>query len=72
MVTQPVAGTFKAFSAICTHKGCPVGSVSGGAIRCPCHGSEYSIVDGSVKRGPAPGPLDPKTVTVKGTSIVVS
>ena len=27
VVTQPEAGTYKAFSAICTHQGCLVGSV---------------------------------------------
>jgi len=27
-VTQPAAGDFKAFTAICTHMGCPVGGVA--------------------------------------------
>jgi Rieske Fe-S protein len=72
VVTQPAAGQFKAFSAICTHMGCTVGSVSGGLIKCPCHGSQYSIQDGSVKGGPAPQPLPAKQVTVSGDEIVVS
>ncbi len=72
VVTQPAAGQFKAFSAICTHMGCTVGSVSGGLIKCPCHGSEYSIQDGSVKGGPAPKALPAKQVTVSGDEIVVS
>jgi Rieske Fe-S protein len=72
VVTQPAAGQFKAFSAICTHMGCTVGSVSGGLIKCPCHGSEYSIQDGSVKGGPAPKALPAKQVTVTGDEIVVS
>lgn len=72
VVTQPAAGQFKAFSAICTHMGCTVGSVSGGLIKCPCHGSEYSIQDGSVKGGPAPKALPAKQVTVTGNEIIVT
>ncbi|MCA1220744.1 Rieske (2Fe-2S) protein, partial [Streptomyces sp. 8L] len=49
VVTQPKANEFKAFSAVCTHQGCTVASISDGTIKCPCHGSTYSIVDGSVK-----------------------
>ncbi len=70
VITQPAAGSFKAFTAVCTHQGCIVGSVSGGTINCPCHGSKYSIKDGSVVNGPAPSPLAPITIKVEGTSIV--
>jgi Rieske Fe-S protein len=72
VVTQPAAGTFKAFSAICTHMNCTVGSVSGGVITCPCHGSQYSIVDGSVKGGPAPRALAAKTISVANNEILVT
>ncbi|HEV7898324.1 MAG TPA: Rieske (2Fe-2S) protein [Planosporangium sp.] len=72
VVTQPTAGQFKAFTAICTHAGCTVGSVSDGTINCPCHRSKYSISDGSVKGGPAPRPLAAKQVTVKGSDITVT
>jgi Rieske Fe-S protein len=71
VVTQPTAGAFKAFTAICTHMGCTVASVSNGIIQCPCHGSQYSITDGSVKHGPAPLPLAAKTVTVQGSELVL-
>jgi Rieske Fe-S protein len=70
VITQPQAGTFHAFTAICTHQGCIVNTVSGGTINCPCHGSEYSIVNGSVVRGPAPLPLAAVAIKVEGTSIV--
>ena len=70
VITQPASGTFKAFTAVCTHMGCTVGSVSGGTINCPCHGSKYSIKDGSVVNGPAPRPLAPIAIKVDGTSIV--
>ncbi|MDQ1621373.1 MAG: hypothetical protein QOE19_3942 [Actinomycetota bacterium] len=70
VVTQPTAGEFKAFSAVCTHMGCLVGAVKDGTISCPCHGSMYSAADGTVTGGPAPKPLPPVTVKVEGDSIV--
>ena len=72
VVTQPKAGEFKAFSAICTHKGCTVAGVANGAITCPCHGSTYDMATGQVTGGPAPAPLPSKTVTVSGGSITIS
>jgi Rieske Fe-S protein len=70
VITQPQAGAYHAFTAICTHQGCIVNSVSGGTINCPCHGSKYSIVNGSVVNGPAPLPLAAVSIKVEGTSIV--
>jgi Rieske Fe-S protein len=70
VVTQPQAGIFKAFSAVCTHQGCIVSSVSGGTIDCPCHHSKFSIKDGSVVKGPAIQPLPPVAIKVEGTSIL--
>ena len=64
VVTQPSKGEYKAFSKICTHQGCPVASVSSGVIHCDCHGSEYSIEDGSVTNPPAPRPLAAARTTV--------
>ena len=70
VVTQPQAGSFHAFTAICTHLGCVVDAVSGGTINCPCHGSRYISVNGSVVNGPATLPLAAVRITVQGTSIV--
>ena len=70
VITQPKAGSFKAFTAICTHLGCTVGSVSGGTINCPCHGSKFSAANRSVVNGPATSPLAPVSIKVQGTSIV--
>jgi Rieske Fe-S protein len=70
VVTQPHAGTFDAFTAVCTHLGCIVTTVSGGTINCPCHGSKFSIVNGSVVNGPATSPLAPVSIKVQGTSII--
>ena len=72
VVTQPKAGEFKAFSAICTHMGCTVAGVANGMITCPCHGSTYDMATGQVTGGPAPAPLPSKTVTVSGGSITIS
>ena len=69
VVTQPVGGEFVAFSAGCTHQGCSVATVLDGTINCPCHGSKFSIKDGSVAGGPAPKPLSKVQITVDGTSI---
>ena len=70
VVTQPTSGTFKAFTAVCTHQQCLVGSVKNGLITCPCHGSQYSATDGSVQRGPAQAPLSAITVTVTNGQVV--
>ncbi|WP_030743641.1 Rieske (2Fe-2S) protein [Streptomyces sp. NRRL S-31] len=69
VVTQPTAGTYKAFSSECTHLGCSVGSVANGVIRCPCHNSEFSVTDGGVRRGAATKPLAPAGITVSGDEI---
>lgn len=72
VVTQPAAGEFKAFSAICTHQGCLVSSVSDGKIRCACHGSSFEITDGAVAGGQASSPLPAVAVTVEGDQVVPS
>jgi Rieske Fe-S protein len=69
VVTQPTAGEFKAFSAVCTHMGCIVNQISNGTIDCPCHGSQYSITTGDVVAGPAPRPLPAKQIKVSGSSV---
>jgi len=70
VITQPRAGSFEAFTAICTHQGCTVSDVSGGTVNCPCHGSRFSIANGSVVTGPAASALAPVSIKVQGTSIV--
>ncbi|MEV5356721.1 Rieske (2Fe-2S) protein [Streptomyces sp. NPDC086081] len=72
VVTQPTAGEFKAFSATCTHQGCAVKSIADGVINCPCHNSNFSITDGSVKSGPATKPLPEMKITVDGDSITLA
>lgn len=72
VVTQPKEGEFKAFSAICTHQNCTVANVNNGTINCGCHGSKFSIEDGSVKGGPANKPLEEKQVKQDGENIVLA
>jgi nitrite reductase/ring-hydroxylating ferredoxin subunit len=69
VVTQPNSGDFKAFSAVCTHMGCIVSTISNGTIDCPCHGSQYSISTGAVVGGPAPSPLPAQSINVSGSNI---
>ena len=69
VVTQPTPGDFKGFSAVCTHMQCTVDQVADGTIDCPCHGSKFSVKDGSVVSGPAPSPLPSQTIKVTGTNI---
>ncbi len=70
VVTQPTAGKFQGYSAICTHQSCLVTKVADGKIQCPCHGSSYNVSDGSVAGGPAPSPLSKVTLKVEGDQIV--
>ena len=69
VVTQPTAGQFKCFSAVCTHQGCIVASVEDGEIVCACHGSHFSISTGEPDSGPASAPLEEKDITVTGDQI---
>lgn len=69
VVTQPTAGTFAAFSAMCTHQQCILAKVENGTINCGCHGSRFSITDGSVKNGPATGRLEKKQLKIEGDDI---
>ena len=71
VITQPKQGDFKAFSSICTHQNCPVANVTD-TINCDCHGSKYSITDGSVVNPPATMPLPPKTIEVAGDTLTVT
>jgi nitrite reductase/ring-hydroxylating ferredoxin subunit len=78
VVTQPTKGDFKAFTAICTHQGCTVTSIEDGDIVCGCHGSRFSIEDGSNTEGPngsaagSVADLQSKKVSVEGDQISVS
>ncbi|WP_374458192.1 Rieske 2Fe-2S domain-containing protein [Nocardioides sp.] len=69
VVTQPSEGDFKAFTAVCTHRGCLVESSTEGDIPCPCHSSKFSLDDGSPLAGPATTALEAVEISVDGDSI---
>ena len=71
VITQPTAGTYKAFSSICTHARCPVAAVTS-TIDCNCHGSKFALTDGAPVAGPATTPLPARTVQVSGDSVTTS
>jgi len=71
VVTQPVRGQYKGFSAVCTHVGCILSEVADGTIDCPCHGSEFKITNGAVVTGPAPRPLPTKQIEVMDGKVVL-
>jgi Rieske Fe-S protein len=63
-----VDGTVRAFRAVCTHEGCPLGwNAQQHLIRCPCHGGAYDT-NGRVVSGPPPAPLtELRAVVERGT-----
>lgn len=67
-VVQPAPGTFKAFSAVCTHAGCTV-QFQQRTFFCPCHASTFDGTTGAVVSGPAPAPLPSIPITVSGGTI---
>jgi Rieske Fe-S protein len=71
VVTQPSAGSITVLTAVCTHQGCLVDTVSNGVISCPCHGSQFSLT-GAVQAGPARAPLSSTPATVRNGSVVLT
>jgi Rieske Fe-S protein len=69
VLTAATDGTVHGFSAVCTHQGCTVGSVSAGVISCPCHGSSFDAVTGAVIAGPASQPLPAISIVVRNNDI---
>ena len=72
VVTQPSEGEFKAFSNVCTHRGCALESVSADGIRCPCHGSVFDVATGEPLSGPANSALNELPLTVEVDSITLA
>lgn len=70
VLTQPTAGTVKAYDARCTHRGTPVEAPVSGVMTCPNHGSTFKATDGSVTKGPATSPLKELPVRLVGQAIL--
>lgn len=53
IIIRETSDTFLVLTSKCQHQGCVVGSPNDSKeIICPCHGSTYSTIDGSVIHGP--------------------
>jgi Rieske Fe-S protein len=72
VLTRGAGGAVHAFSAVCTHQGCVVSSVTDGGIDCPCHGSRFDASTGAVVTGPATRPLPTIAVVVRGNDVYTS
>lgn len=72
VVTQPTAGEFKAYSTVCPHQKQQINAVDNGLITCPAHGSQFSVTDGSVEKGPATSALTTANIKVEGDSIMLA
>ncbi len=73
ILVHTAQGTYKAFTAVCTHLACTVqfrGDL--GHIWCACHDGHYDPQSGQVLAGPPPRPLAEFSVAVKGSDIVVT
>lgn len=68
-IARPTADTVRAFSAVCTHRGCTV-VVAGDILLCPCHRSHFALLTGEVLRGPAEQPLPPIDVAIDEGSVI--
>jgi nitrite reductase/ring-hydroxylating ferredoxin subunit/uncharacterized membrane protein len=62
-----------AVSGVCTHRGAPLaeGERDGDCIRCPWHGSRFSLEDGRVLEGPATFPLAQFETRIAGGAIEI-
>jgi len=72
LITHPSQDVFRGFSAVCTHAGWVMTSVSNSEIVCDNHGAVYNADDGSVLKGPAQRALGKITVEVQGDAVLVS
>lgn len=71
IIARPTEDTATAFSAKCTHKGCPV-KPAGKELECPCHGSRFEAATGKVIGGPAEADLGSFKVRVEDGKVVAS
>jgi Rieske Fe-S protein len=71
IVLVNVDGDVRAFLAVCTHEGCPLGwNPNQHLIRCPCHGSAFDTA-GNVVNGPAKVALTKLETVVERRAILL-
>jgi nitrite reductase/ring-hydroxylating ferredoxin subunit len=78
LITQPTKDVFRGFSALCTHAGFVMSTVTNSEIRCDNHGAVFNSDNGFVIKGPAQVALGNETpsrkkitVEVQGKSVLV-
>jgi nitrite reductase/ring-hydroxylating ferredoxin subunit len=71
-VNRPAPDHVRAFSAVCTHQGCTVDTVTDGTIDCLCHGSSFDAATRAVRLGPAARPLPTVAVVVRSGEVIAS
>lgn len=67
-------GQWYAVADACTHAGCPFSeeaSLEDGVIVCNCHGSEFDLATGEVRRGPAERNVRTYPVRVTGDQLEI-
>ena len=66
-------GQLYAFDDTCTHTGCSLarGTLEGTTVTCACHGSQFDVTSGAVRRGPAQRPERSRVVRVEGNDVLV-
>jgi cytochrome b6-f complex iron-sulfur subunit len=71
LLYRPDEATVLAYTSVCTHQGCKVGTGSGEVFKCPCHGSEFKKADGTVAQGPAAKALTRFPATIEGAKVKI-
>jgi len=68
---QPQTQEFVVYSSTCTHLGCTVRwDANQKLFLCACHGGAFNL-DGSVKSGPPPRPLDRLALRIDSGNLLV-
>jgi len=65
------SGEFTVYSTRCTHLGCRLEPAGDGLLRCPCHGSEFDLKDGNIRKGPALNPLKTLIFTIHENNLII-
>jgi nitrite reductase/ring-hydroxylating ferredoxin subunit len=74
VIAGNVDGTWYAVEDRCAHAGCPFsteGDLAGSTLICNCHGSEYTLPTGELRRGPAEHGIKSYPVRVAGEDLEI-
>lgn len=72
LISRTASGV-SAISAVCTHRGAPLGegTFADGCVRCPWHGSRFRLEDGAIVAGPATFPQPRFEARINGDQVEV-